>query len=429
MSEPRHIPSLSEIRERMRSSHGSHSPLTRAQTIADLRLLAKGRAPRAVFDYVDGAADDELSIARSRELFRSLEFAPRVLRDVAEVDTHISIFGKDSRLPFILGPTGFTRMMHTEGERAVARAAAWYGAPYVLSTMGTTTPADVAATAPDLRRWFQLYLWRDRESSRALVASAEQAGFETLILTVDVPVAGNRTRDGRNGATIPPSLTLAAAAEAALHPRWWFDYFTTPEIEFASMRSYDGPVGQLINRMFDPSATLEDIVWIREHWKGRVVVKGVQSIEDAKLVVDAGVDGVVLSNHGGRQLDRSPTPLRLLPKVREAVGTQTCLFLDGGVMNGGDIVAGLALGADAVLIGRAYLYGLTAGGQRGVERALEILSGELVRTMQLLGVTRVQDLHPGLVRLPKDPYEESTRAPARGVRKTAGVKASPTKGS
>lgn len=408
MSEQRHIPSLEDIRERVGSSRTKSNPIARAQTIADLRALAKRRAPRAVFDYVDGSADDELSLARSRNLFRCVEFAPRVLQDVSKVDTHISLFGSDSSMPFILGPTGFTRMMHTEGEAAVARAASAIGVIYALSTMGTTSPADVATRAPDLRRWFQLYLWKDRAASSALVASAEAAGFETLMLTVDVPVAGNRTRDGRNGATIPPSLTLNAAAEAALHPRWWFDYFTTRQIEFASMSSYDGPVGELINHMFDPGATLADIAWIRDHWKGRIVVKGIQSIDDAKRVFDVGVDGVVLSNHGGRQLDRSPVPLRLLPKVRDALGPNATIFLDGGVMNGGDIVAGIALGANAVLVGRAYLYGLTAGGQKGVEKSLEILSREVVRTMQLLGVTKISDLHRELVRLPKDPYDETT---------------------
>ena len=367
--------------------------------MADLRLLARRRAPRAVFDYTDGAAGEEIGLRRSRQAFGRVEFQPRVLRDVSEVDTSTTILGRPSTLPLVFAPTGFTRMMHTEGEPAVARVAARVGIPYALSTMGTTSIEDLAAAAPGGRLWFQLYLWRDREASRDFVERARDAGYEALVLTVDTPVPGARLRDVRNGLTIPPSLSVRTFGEGVLHPAWWFDLLTTEALEFASLTRSDGTVAELVGRMFDPSITMADLSWLRSVWPGSLVVKGIQHVADARAVVDAGADAVVVSNHGGRQLDRAPVPLEALAGVVDAVGDRAEVYVDGGILSGSDLVAAVALGARAGLVGRAYLYGLMAGGERGVQRAADILHAEVTTTMALLGVTRVEDLCRDHVRL------------------------------
>jgi L-lactate dehydrogenase (cytochrome) len=372
--------------------------LARAGSIADLRLLARRRAPRAVFDYTDGAAGDELSLRRSREGYARVEFVPRVLQDVSTVDPSTTILGRPAALPLVFAPTGFTRMMHTEGEPAVARAAARAGIPYALSTMGTTSIERLATEAPEGRRWFQLYLWRDREAGRDFVARAAAAGYEALVLTVDTPVPGPRLRDVRNGLTIPPSLTLRTLAEGARHPAWWLDLLTTEPLEFASMSHFDGTIAELVAKMFDPSATMSDLEWLRSAWQGPLVVKGIQTAEDARAVVDGGADAVVVSNHGGRQLDRAPTPLEVLPEVVAAVGDRAEVYVDGGVLSGADVVAAVAHGARAVLVGRAYLYGLMAAGEPGVQRAADILRAEVVTTLALLGVRSVSDLRRDHVR-------------------------------
>src|SRR3712207_5148396 len=304
-----------------------------------------------------------------------------------------------SSLPLVFAPTGFTRLMHTQGEAAVGRVAERVGVPYALSTMGTTTIEALAAAAPGARRWFQLYLWRDREASAAMVQRAAAAGYEALVLTVDTPVAGPRLRDVRNGLSIPPALTLRTMANAAGHPRWWIDLLTTAPLEFASLRSWGGTVADLADRVFEPAATLADVERLRATWPGALVVKGVQGVDDARAVVDAGADAVVVSNHGGRQLDRAPTPLEQLPAVAQGVGDRAEVYVDGGVLDGADVVAAVALGARACLVGRAYLYGLMAGGERGVQRAADILTREVTRTMQLLGVTSVAELTPERARL------------------------------
>jgi L-lactate dehydrogenase (cytochrome) len=393
----RRMPRWSELASLIRLQHQDR--VARAASVNDLRLIARRRTPRAVFDYADGAAGDEISLRRSRDAFSRVEFVPRVLRDVSQIDTSTTVLGSPAPLPFAFAPTGFTRLMHHEGESAVARVAQRAGVPYALSTMGTTSLEDVAAAAPDARRWFQLYLWRDREASRDFVARSLAAGYEALMLTVDTPVAGARLRDVRNGLTIPPALTLRTLAGAAVHPAWWLNLLTTPPLEFASLRSWGGTVAELANQIFDPAATLQDVRWLRGAWPGRLVIKGIQTAVDARTVVDAGADAVVVSNHGGRQLDRAPTPLEQLPAVVAAVGDRAEVYLDGGILNGADIVAAVALGARTCLVGRAYLYGLMAGGEQGAQRAVDILSQELVRSMQLLGVTSVAELTPDTIRL------------------------------
>ena len=402
----RRRPRWSELQEVLRPArvplHATDRRLARAASIADLRRLARRRAPRAVFDYTDGAAGEELSLSRSREAYSRVEFSPRVLQDVSGVDTSTTILGKPSAAPWAFAPTGFTRMMHTEGESAVGRVAALMGIPYALSTMGTTSIEQLAAAAPDARRWFQLYLWRDREASRDFVVRAQAAGYEALVLTVDTPVAGPRLRDVRNGLTIPPTLSLRTLAEGSSHPAWWWDLFTTEPLEFASLNRYQGTVAELVGTMFDPAASIADLTWLREAWDGPLVVKGIQTVADARAVVDAGADALVVSNHGGRQLDRAPVPLEVLPSVVDAVGDEVEVYVDGGILSGSDIVAAVALGARAALVGRAYLYGLMAGGERGVQRAAQILQQEVTSTLALLGVSRVSDLGRDHVRLRQD---------------------------
>ena len=399
----RRWPRWSELEPLLRPRRPQLNPTERrlagAASIPDLRLLARRRAPRAVFDYIDGAAGDEISLRRSRQAYASVEFKPRVLRDVSLVDPSTTILGKQAAAPLVFAPTGFTRMAHTEGEPAVARVAARMGIPYALSTMGTTSIERLAAAVPSGSKWFQLYLWHDRQASRDFVARAREAGYEALVLTVDTPIAGPRLRDVRNGLTIPPSLSLRTFAEGSLHPAWWFDLITTESLEFASLNRFDGTVAELAARMFDPAATIADLAWLRSAWDGPLIVKGIQTVDDARAVVDAGADAVVVSNHGGRQLDRAPTPLEVLPAVVDVVGDQAEVYVDGGILSGSDIVAAVAFGARAALVGRAYLYGLMAGGERGVQRAADILHNEVAGTLALLGVTRVSDLGRDHVRL------------------------------
>ena len=393
----RRIPRWSDLRPLIRARpferDSTARRLARALTIDDLRRIARRRVPRAVFDFVDGGADEEVSLRRARTVFESVEFRPHVLRNVATVDTTTTIFGRECALPLVLGPTGFNRLVHHEGEAAVARAASNAGVPYALTTMSTVSLEDVAVEAGAAPRWYQLYVWRDRELSRDLIARARAAGYEALVLTVDVPVPGRRLRDLRNGLTIPPALTARTVVDTALHPSWWFNLLTTEPLTFASLAP-DEPDAHaaIIARMFDPSVTFDDLSWLRDAWSGPLVIKGIMSVDDARRAVDFGAEGIVVSNHGGRQLDRAPIPLELLPRVVEAVGDRTEVLLDTGVRSGGDIAAAVALGARACMVGRPYLYGLMAGGQGGVERAIEIFSTELTRTLQLLGVGSVAEL-------------------------------------
>jgi isopentenyl diphosphate isomerase/L-lactate dehydrogenase-like FMN-dependent dehydrogenase len=394
----RRVPRLRDLGPLLRFKRPERSATKRrlaaALTIEDLRRIAKRRTPRAAFDYTDGAAEAELSLSRARQAFSDIEFHPSILRDVATVDTGVEVLGGPSALPFGIAPTGFTRMMHTAGEVAGATAAGHAGIPYALSTMGTTSIEDVAAANPAGRNWFQLYMWKDRERSMALVARAATAGFDTLLVTVDVPVAGARLRDIRNGMTIPPTLTLRTVLNAIPRPQWWLDFLTTEPLAFASLDQWSGTVAELLDAMFDPTVTYEDLAWIKDQWPGRLAVKGVQSVADARRLAELGVDAVILSNHGGRQLDRAPVPFHLLPDVVREVGDDLEVHLDTGIMNGADIVASLALGARFTLVGRAYLYGLMAGGRPGVDRAIDILAGQIRRTMRLLGVRDVGELEP-----------------------------------
>jgi len=394
----RQFPKPSELKEFMTFKKPSldfaGNRLEKALTIYDLRKIAKRRTPAAAFDYTDGAAEGEFSMNRARQAFEDIEFHPGVLTDVSTVDTTTEVLGGTSAMPFGIAPTGFTRLMQTEGEIAGAGAAGAAGIPFTLSTLGTTSIEDVRAADPNGRLWFQLYVMREREISYGLVERAAKAGFDTLFFTVDTPVAGSRLRDKRNGFSIPPHLTMKTLLNAIPRPWWWFDFLTTPKLEFASLSSTGGTVGELLDNAMDPSINYEDLKIIREMWPGKIVIKGVQNLEDSKKLADLGVDGILLSNHGGRQLDRAPVPFHLLPEVVREVGNDVEVMVDTGIMNGADIVASMALGAKFTLIGRAYLYGLMAGGRRGVDRTIEILSDEVRRTMKLLQVHNIAELEP-----------------------------------
>jgi len=372
--------------------------LENAYTIWDLRDIAKKRTPKGPFDYTDGSAESEVSLERARQAFADLEFIPSILKDVSTADLTRTSLGEKFSMPLGIAPTGFTRMMQTEGEIAGARAAEKFGIPFTLSTLGTTTIEDVVAAAPGGRNWFQLYMWKDREGSMALVERAQLAGVKNLMLTVDVPAAGQRIRDYRNGLTVPPRLTAGTVINAIPRPAWWINFLTTPSIEFASMKNWEGTVGELLDYMFDPTMTWEDLKWIRKQWNGTLTVKGIQNLDDAKKAAELGADAVLLSNHGGRQLDRAPVMLHLLSDIKKEFKKDYEIHIDTGIMHGADVLAAVALGAQFTYVGRAYLYGLMAGGQDGVERALEIMRTQMVRNMKLLGVNSLDELTPKHVR-------------------------------
>jgi len=398
----RRIPSPKDLAQLLKFRKVIFSPrkrrLSRALTIYDLRAIAKKRTPQAPFDYTDGGADTESSLTRARDAYEKLEFQPKILLNVKDVDLSVNMLGKKMSMPLGIAPTGFTRMMQTEGEYAGACAAQDAGIPFTLSTMGTRSIEDVAKAAPNGRNWFQLYMWKDRDRSMALVDRARAAGFDTLVLTVDVPVAGARLRDVRNGMTIPPSLTVKTILNAIPRPAWWINFLTTDPLKFASLDSWNGTVAELLDSMFDPTVTYEDLKWIRSQWQGNLVVKGIQNVDDAVMSAEAGADAVILSNHGGRQLDRAPVPLHLLPEVVKAVGNKAEIHVDTAIMHGSDVVAALATGAKFTWIGRAYLYGLMAGGKPGVDKTLEIMRTQITRTMKLLGARTVAELNPDHVR-------------------------------
>jgi isopentenyl diphosphate isomerase/L-lactate dehydrogenase-like FMN-dependent dehydrogenase len=372
--------------------------LEQAYTIWDLRDIAKRRTPKGPFDYTDGSAESEVSLERARQAYRDLEFIPSILKDVSSADLTRTALGETFSMPVGIAPTGFTRMMQTQGEIAGARAAEKFGIPFTLSTLGTSTIEDVVSSAPDGRNWFQLYMWKDREGSMALVERAKRAGVKNLMLTVDVPAAGQRIRDYRNGLTVPPRLTAGTVINALPRPAWWINFLTTPSIEFASMKNWEGTVGELLDYMFDPTMTWEDLKWIRKQWDGTLTVKGIQNLDDAKMAAKLGADAILLSNHGGRQLDRAPIMLHLLADIKKEFKKDYEIHIDTGIMHGADVLAAVALGAQFTYVGRAYLYGLMAGGQDGVERALEIMRTQMVRNMKLLGVNSLDELTPKHVR-------------------------------
>ena len=385
-----HFASL--IEWKLTTLYRTRAKIARAITIDDLAKIAKRKVPKVVFDYVEGSALDEVSYSRSRQVFNQVEFTAHTLRDVSKIDPTIEIFGKKVDLPILFSPTGYTRFMHHVGEPAVAAVAQENNMIYSLSTMGTTSPSELAQQVPDVRRWFQLYVMQNREDSMSVIKQAKDSGFEALILTVDTPVSGIRVRDIKNGLTIPPRIRLSTVFAIAMKPVWWLNLFTTKKLEFAAFRGWNKSLVELAAAIFDPSTKFEDVKWLQSVWSGPIIVKGVQNLEDAKELAKMGISGIILSNHGGRQLEKGPVPLELLPLVVKEVGANVDIYIDGGVMSGQDAYAAVAMGAKAVFVGRAYLYGIMAGGERGVQKAVEILKRDFINTMALTGARNIAEV-------------------------------------
>lgn len=379
----------------MSGSAGAPSPrrLRRAVTVEDVRRVARRRTPHAVFDFVDGGADAEITMDRARRAFDGIVFRPDVLRDVATVDTGAVIAGRRSSLPFVIGPTGYTGLLHPDGELAMARAAAAAGIPYTLSTMGTRSIAEVRRAIPDAALFFQLYFWRDRSRIRELVREAIAHDVDALVVTVDMAVGGSRLRDLRRGLSMPPRITLPLLVDGALHPAWALGYVRRPPAFVSLAPGGSRSIAEVADLMFDPAATRMSLESIRAQWPGRLVVKGVLTSNAARDAIDAGADELIVSNHGGRQLDRTLSSLECLAEVRREVGELVPVHLDTGVRSGADAAAAIGLGADSVWLGRAPLYGLMAAGRDGVSAVLGILAGQLEATMRLLGASATADLH------------------------------------
>ena len=377
-----------------------------AVNVDDLRRVARRRLPRGVFDYIDGAAEDERSLANNSEAFTHWEFCPNVLRDVSAIDTRCTLFGREVSMPLVLAPTGYTRLTHSDGEVSVARAAARADVPYSLSTMSTRSIEEVA-TVSDGPKWFQVYTWKDRGMVKELVERSAAAGYEVLWLTVDTAVLGNRERDARRGFTVPPKVGPGTLIDGVLHPAWTYDFLTHDPMEFANVahdperaagKNANMGRGAYVMANFDQKLSWTDVEWLQSIWNGPIVLKGIQTVDDAERAVALGVQGIGLSNHGGRQLDDAPAPLDLVEPVREAIQDAATIICDGGVRRGSDVVKAIALGADACSIGRAYLYGMGAAGERGVDHVLRIFRDGIERTMALTGRTNLAEIDRSLVR-------------------------------
>jgi L-lactate dehydrogenase (cytochrome) len=396
--------------------------------ISDLRRAAKRRIPRPVFDYVEGAADEEISVTANVAAFRSWRFLPRVLAGVESTDTSAPVLGSTLPVPMVLAPTGYTRMLHPDGEIGAARSALRHGLPYTLSTMATTGIEELRASVGggsvgdggigdggigrsragdggsqggaiatgsagrDRELWFQLYLTRNRPQAYDLVERAGSNGYKTLVVTVDTVVAGNRVRDLRNGLSIPPALTMKTVASVGAKPGFWYQLLSGPVLDYANFAGRPRTTVMGTADFFDADLNWDDIADLRARWPGKLLLKGPVGPADARRALELGLDGVQLSNHGGRQLDRTIAPVDLIAPVREAVGPSFTVLVDSGIRHGADAVIALALGADAAVLGRAYLYGLMVGGEAGVDRALDLLIGQFRSTMQFLGMTSVAEL-------------------------------------
>jgi L-lactate dehydrogenase (cytochrome) len=340
---------------------------------------------------------------RNSDAFRDYEFVPRILRDVSDIDTSTTLLGRTLSSPIIFSPTGFTRIAHSQGELSVARVAANHGLPYCLSTLSTRSIEEVASVSNG-PKWFQVYVWRDRGLVRDMLSRAQANGYEAIMLTVDTAVLGRRERDVRRGFTLPPKLGPGTIIDGITHPSWTWDFVRHDPITFANISGANGgetgtavTLSAFISEQFDPALSWDDIEWFRANWNGPIILKGVQSVADSERAVAAGIDAIALSNHGGRQLDASPSPLSLVAPVVQATNGVIAIICDGGIRRGSDIVKAVALGATACTMGRSYLYGLGAGGEAGVEKALTLLTDDLRRTMALCGVRSVSEMTPDLV--------------------------------
>lgn len=380
--------------------------LARAASVADLREIARRRLPGGVFDYIDGGAEDERTLAANQAAFAVATFRPRILRGVSKVDPMATLLGQPLGYPLVLAPTGFTRIADPQGELAVARAAERAGLPYTLSTLSTRSIEEVRAVSAG-RLWFQVYAWRDRGLVKAMIDRAAAARYEALVLTADTAVLGRRERDVRRGFSLPPVIGPATIIDGARHPGWTFAFARSEPIRFANVTDHDvgdgaSPVtlSDYVNAQFDPGISWADVDWLRTIWPGPLLIKGIQTVDDAVLAANAGADGVVLSNHGGRQLDGAPATLSLVAPVADQIGGQIEIICDGGIRRGSDIVKAVAAGASAAMAGRAYLYGLGAGGEAGVERVLDWFRSDVIRTLTLLGAADIASLDRSLLHLP-----------------------------
>ena len=370
---------------------------TDAINIDDMRSLARKRLPKTVFEFIDGGAQDEISLRANRADFERYAFRTRTLTDISTRDISTSILGQRSAAPLILAPTGLAGLLSRRGELSASRAAAQAGVPYCLSTMATTTIEDIAKSS-DVTRWFQLYVLRDRGLTKTFIDRAKATGCTALVLTVDTKMQGPRERDMRNGFTVPPKFTLGTMLDFALHFRWLMDVGLGPKIAF---RNFEGTaaqatdavtITQFIANQYDLSVNYKDLEWFKNTWGGPVAVKGILTGEDARRACDHGADAIIVSNHGGRQLDGAISAISALPEVVAAVGERAEVILDGGVRRGSDVIKALCLGASSCMIGRAWLYGLAAGGEAGVARSLDILIKEIDLAMALLGRTSLNEL-------------------------------------
>jgi L-lactate dehydrogenase (cytochrome) len=392
---------LRTLPDRARARRGAGPRAARAGTIGELRTAARRRLPREVFDFVDGAACDEVTAAGNIAALRGTELLPRVLADVSEIELATTVLGEPVSLPLLGAPMGLTGLLHPDAEVALARALHGAGSLSVLSAMASCPVGEVAAAASG-PLWFQMYIWRDRGLVMDILRRAWDAGIRVLVVTVDVPCAGGRDRDRRNGFSIPPRVTLRALVGGVAHPGWSYGFVRQPRIRWGNL-THDGRMDAAsfsaqTNRQFDPSATWSDLAWFRDRWDGPVVVKGILRGADARQAVSMGARAVVVSNHGGRQLDGAPAAVRALPEVAGAVGGEAEVYVDGGIRRGSDIVKALALGARACLAGRALAYGLGVAGEAGARRAVEILRAELRTAMALAGCASVHDLDRSWIR-------------------------------
>lgn len=376
------------------------SQLDECFNLDDFRALAKKRLPRMVYDYLDGGADDEVTLGRNQSSFSKIQLMPHALRDVSNIDLSTTVLGQQVDIPVLLSPTAQTRIFHHIGEPAVVRAAAKAGTIYTLSSVSSTSIEDVAAIS-DGPKWFQIYVWRDREVIKEFMDRCRESGYNGLCLTVDLPVHGNRERDLRNKLTFPTVMSSKVIADVLSHPRWLYRYLTNPKIEISNVINsanarvpHGGTLLDYISRQIDPTVNWDDVAWMIEQWDGPFIIKGIVNPEDAKRAVEIGASGIIVSNHGGRQLDFMPPTIEVLPQIVKAVAGRAEILLDSGVRRGTDVIKALALGATAVMIGRPYLYALAAGGEAGVDRMFELLRAELMRDMALLGCTKISDLTP-----------------------------------
>ena len=378
--------------------------LGRCNNISDLRKLAKRRLPSAMFHYIDGGADDEVTLRRNTTAYEDYDLQPTFLNPVDKIDTSINLFGKDLDIPFFIAPTGMSRLFHHTKENAVARAASKFGTAYTLSTLGTVSLEDIAKET-DGPKIFQIYILKNRELTKEFVSRCKSANYDALCLTVDTPLAGNRERDKLTGMTMPPRFTIKSLLSFALHPRWSFNLLLHPDFRLANVSHRVDALANTtmslidyVNSQFDRTVSWEDVAWLIQEWNGPFIIKGLLTADDAKKAKDVGASGIMISNHGGRQLDGTPAPIDCVTSMREAVGDDMELIVDGGIRRSTHIIKALALGADAVSIGKAYLYGLAAGGQKGVELVLQILRDELERDMTLLGASSIKQLSSKYIR-------------------------------